>query len=169
MTPHNEPHRIPARSWRFWALLGVVFTAAMLLTMLKDWWLTGEKPVILFYITVPAVSMLGGVLSMYAAVKLGRLPVTFLEILAAVIGVNIAMQTVEIALKLIYYLAWEYPGWLYLVVVIPGGIVLGAFVLVGWCSVRWRAALVLMLIEVAGELLASVLFTAATGLSTPGS
>ena len=39
-----------------------------------------------------AVSMLGEMLSMYAAVKLGKLPVTFLEALAAVIGVNIAMQ-----------------------------------------------------------------------------
>ena len=147
----------------------MLFAAAMLLTVWKDWWLTGEEPVALFYLIVPAVSMLGGVLSMYAAVKLGKLPITFLELLAVVICVNIAMQVVEIILKLIYYLAWEYPGWLYLVIVIPAGIAIGVFALARWCGVRWKAAVILMLVELIGEMAAGMILTNITGLSTPGS
>ncbi len=137
--------------------------------MWKDWWLTGEEPNILFYLIVPAGSMLGGVLCMFWVVKVRQLPITFLELLAVMIGVNLVMQGMEIVLKLIYYLVWEYPGWLYIAIVFPVGILLGVYGLVRWGRIKWGAAGVLMGVGLAGELLAAGLLSSISGLMTPGS
>lgn len=110
--PSVESSRIPAPSLAFWIVLLSLFVVALALTAWKDWWLTGEQPNVLFYLLVPAISMLCGVLCMLGVARLIRQLPTFLELLAIIVGVNTLMQAVEIVLKLVYYLVWKYPGWL---------------------------------------------------------
>ncbi len=129
----------------------------------------GEEPNILFYLIVPAGSMLGGVLCMFWVVKVAQSSLTFLELLAVMIGVNLVMQGMEIVLKLINYLVWEYPGWLYVAIVFPVGFLLGVYGLVRWGRIKWGAAGVLMGVGLAGELLAAGLLSSITGLTTTGS
>ena len=164
-----QTRKIPTRSWGFWIVLLSLFTIVIGLTMWKDWWLTGEEPNILFYLIVPAGSMLGGVLCMFWVVKVRSLSITFLELLAVVIGVNLVMQGMEIVLKLIYHLVWEYPGWLYIAIVFPIGFLLGVYGLVRWGGIKWGAAAVLMAVGLAGELLTAGLISSISGLTTPGS
>ena len=164
-----QTRKIPTRSWGFWIVLVFLFTIVIGLTMWKDWWLTGEEPNILFYLIVPAGSMLGGVLCMFWVVKVRSLSITFLELLAVVIGVNLVMQGMEIVLKLIYHLVWEYPGWLYIAIVFPIGFLLGMYGLVHWGGIKWRVAAVLMAVGLAGELLTAGLISSISGLTTPGS
>jgi hypothetical protein len=169
MMEEAQTSRIPSRSWVFWTVLILLFAVVMGLTMWKDWWLTGEEPNVLFYIVVPLLSMLGAVLAMFWVVKVRQIPLPFLDLLAILIGVNLVMQGMEILLKLIYYLLWEYPGWLYLVIVIPAGFLLGAYGLVRWGRVRWRMAAVLMAVGLVAELFAAGFATSFFGLNTPGS
>jgi hypothetical protein len=164
-----QTRQIPTRSWGFWIVLLSLFTIVIGLTMWKDWSLTGEEPNILFYLIVPAGSMLGGVLCMFWVVKVRNLSITFLELLAVVIGVNLVMQGMEIVLKLIYHLVWEYPGWLYIAIVFPIGFLLGVYGLVRWGGIKWGAAAVLMAVGLAGELLTAGLISSISGLTTPGS
>ena len=146
---------IPTSSRRFWVWLLVLFAIVIGLTMWKDWWLTGEEPDILFYLVVPPVSMLGAVLCMFWVVKVRQLPLTFLDLLAIILGVNLVMQGLEIILRVIYYRLWEYPGWLYPVIVIPAGFLLGMYGLVRWGRVKPGMAAVLMAVGLAGELVSA--------------
>ena len=150
-------------------MLLLFFVVVMALTMWKDWWLTGEKPNILFYIFVPSISILGGVLGMFGVAKLCKQPPTFLEMLAIIIGVNTIMQVVEIVLKVIYYLVWEYPGLLYVVIVFLLGFLLGVYGLARWGRVKGWMAAVFMLVELVGEIVTAMLLTGLLGLTTPGS
>lgn len=165
----EQTSRIPTHSWRFWAVLLFLFVIVIGLTMWKDWWLTGDEPNILFYLIVPAGSMVGGVLCMFWVVKVRSLSLTFLELLAVMIGVNLVMQGMEIVLKLIYHLVWEYPGWLYIAIVFPFGFLLGVYGLVRWVRINWGAAAVLMAVGLAGELLTAGLISSIFGLTTSGS
>jgi hypothetical protein len=143
----------------------VLFAIVIGLTMWKDWWLTGEQPDILFYLVVPPVSMLGAVLGMFWVVKVRQLPLTFLDLLAIIIGANLAMQGLEIILKVIYYRLWEYPEWLYLVIVIPAGFLLGVYGLVRWGSEAGMAGSADGG-RFAGELVSAGLVSSIFGLST---
>lgn len=167
----NEPqtNAIPTGSWRFWVGLLSVFVIVIGLTMWKDWWLTGEAPNLWFYLVVPAVSMLGGVLCMLWLVKLRDLALPFLDLLALMIGVNLVMQILEILLKMIYYFVWEYPGWLYVAIVFPTGLLLGTYGLVRWGRVKPGMAAALMAVGLLGELVIAGVATSFTGLGTPGS
>ena len=169
MMDDAQIRHIPTSSRRFWVWLLVLFVIVIGLTMLKDWWLTGEKPNILFYLVVPPASMLGAVLCMFWVVKVSNQPISFLEILAIIISVNLVMQGLEIVLKLIYYRLWEYPGWLYFVIVIPAGFLLGVYGLVRWSRVKVGKAAVLMAVGLAGELVTAALVSSIFGLSTLGS
>lgn len=137
--------------------------------MWKDWWLTGDQPNVLFYLVVPPLSMLGGVLGMFWVVKVTKLTLSFLELLAIIIVVNLVMQALEIPLKLIYYRIWEYPGWLYMAIVIPAGFLLGVYALVRWGRVKWGMAAGLMAVALVAELFAAGLVSSVFDLSTPGS
>jgi hypothetical protein len=138
-----EPIRaneLPTQSRKFWIVMLLLFAVVMVSTMLKDWWLTAEEPNILFYIFVPTLAILGGVLSMYGMARFCEQTITFLAILAISIGANTVMQVVEIVMKITYYHVWEYPGILYLVLVIPLGFVLMAYGLVRWGNMKWWMA-----------------------------
>lgn len=160
---------IPTKSRRFWILLLFLFITVLVLTMWKDWWLTGDEPNVLFYIFVPPISVLCGVLCVYGVARIIKLSLDFLDILAIIIGLNVFMQLVEIILKLIYYLWWEYPGMLYMVIVLPLGLLLGIFGLMRWGNVTgWKAAF-LMVAELIGELVAAGILSGVLGVTTPGS
>ena len=169
MIDEVQTHQIPTSSRRFWVWLLLLFAIVIGLTMWKDWWLTGEEPNVLFYVLVPPLSMLGGVLCMFWVVKVTKQPLSFLELLGIVIGVNVVMQGLEIVLKLFYYRVWAYPGWLYIVIVIPTGFVLGMVGLVYWSRASWGKAAVLMAVGLAGELVIAAMVTSLLGISTPGS
>ena len=125
----NLSNRLPTQSRSFWIWLLSFFVITLVLTMLKEQWLTGDEPNVAFYAIVPSLSILGGVLSMFAAARAGRQSLTFLAMLAISIGANTVMQILEIALKLVYHLLWQYPGLLYIVLVLPLGFLL---LVCGW-------------------------------------
>jgi hypothetical protein len=143
----------------------------MVITILKDWWLTAEEPNVLFYIFVPILSILGGVLSMVAAVRIFKLSksITFLTMLAISLGANTIMQIVENIMKITYYLLWAYPGLLYILIVIPMGFVLMAFGLVRWGKVKIWKAMLLTIIDFVGSMIIGIILTDLIGLTTPGS
>lgn len=161
--------KIPTKSRRFWIWLLSLFGIVLLLTIWKDWWLTGEEPNALFYLFVPPISILCGVVCVWGMAKLSKLSLDFLDILAIIVGVNVFMQLGEIILKLIYYLWWEYPGILYMVIVLPLGFLLGVYGLVRWGNVTgWKAA-ILIVAEIIGELAAAGILSGLLGMTTPGS
>lgn len=132
----NESSGLHLQSQKFWGALLILFLIVMVLTMLKDWWVTSEEPNILFYILVPFISILGGVLSMYGVARINKQSVTFLTLLAISVGANTLMQVVENLMKIVYYLIWEYPGLLYMLIVIPLGFLLLVYGLVRWGKLR---------------------------------
>jgi hypothetical protein len=169
VTESGDDRGLPTQSRRFWGVLVLVFVAVMILTMLKDWWLTTEEPNVLFYILVPILSILGGALSMYGVAKIGKQAITFSTMLAISLGVNTLMQVVENITKIVYYRVWEYPGLLYIVVVIPLGFLLLMYGLVRWGKVKSWIAVILTVFDFAGSMIVGVLLTDVIGLATPGS
>ena len=165
----SQKKGLPTQSRRFWSILLIFFIVVMILTMLKDWWLTTEEPNILFYILVPTLSILGGVLSMYGVAKIGKQNITFLTLLAISLGTNTLMQVVENIMKITYYLIWEYPGLLFIVLVIPYGFLLMVFGLIRWGKVKSWMAIILTVADFVGSMIIGVLLTDVIGLTTPGS
>jgi len=163
------PIGLPTRSKSLWLSLGALFVIVMALTVYKDWRLTGERPNVYFYLLVPPVSILGGVLASSATAKLIKQSLTFLDTVAILVSVNILMQASEIVLKLIYHLVWHYAGFLYTALTVSLGIGLMVVGFARQIGVKWRMALVLALAGFIGEAMAGGLFTIMTGLSTPGS
>ena len=165
----SQDRRLPTRTPRFWVALFLLFAVVMILTMLKDLWLTTEEPNVLFYIFVPILSILGGVLSMYAVAKISKQTVTFSTMLAISLGANTLMQVVENIMKIIYYLIWEYPGFLYIVFVILLGFLLMVYGLVRWGKVKNWTAVILAVFDFVGSMVTGILLTDVIGLTTPGS
>ena len=64
---------------------------------------------------------------------------------------------------------WDYPGLPYLAIVSPLGLVLGAVGLERWGRVKWGQAAILVVVQLAGELVAAILSASVFGLTTPGS
>jgi len=146
------------------------FIVVMAMTMYKDWLLTGEAPNLFFYLFVPLVSMLGGVLVVAGVAKAMKQTLTFWETAVIVLVVNIVMQIiVENLLKIVYYYVWEYPGMLWVLFTFPFGLALMWYGLARWGRLKGWIAALLTLVELLGEIFAGVLFISLTGLSTPGS
>jgi hypothetical protein len=165
----SQDNRIPTQSWKFWGTLFFLFVLVMILTMWKDWWLTAEKPNALFYIFVPILSILGGVLSMYGVVKISKQAITILTMLAISVGTNTLMQVVENILKITYYQVWKYPGFLYIIIVIPLGFLLMVYGLVRWGKLKSWMAVILTIFDFVGSIVTGILLTDVIGLTTPGS
>ena len=169
MTKPSQDSGLVTHAWRFWIALFLLFTVVMILTMLKDLWLTTEEPNVLFYIFVPILTILGGVLSMYGVAKISRQTITFLTMLAISLGANILMQVVENISKIVYYRIWEYPGLLYILFVIPLGFLLMVYGLVRWGKVSGWMAVILAVFDFVGSMVTVILLTEVIGLTTPGS
>jgi len=161
----NNSSKIPVHSVRLWVSLGLVLIVMMGATMYKNSWLTGDAPNIWFYVFMPPTDILGSALAMYLAAKVFRQTPKFLELLAITMGVAICMQVVEILTKLVYYKVWEYPGFLYFLLVFPLWFFLTSYALVRFTGLRWKMALLGFI----GSLLFAGLFQSITGLETSGS
>jgi len=168
MTTRQETG-IPERSWKFWGILFLLFWGVIALTMLKDWWLTQQEPDVAFYIIVPFMSILGGVLGMYAVAKIWKKEISFLTLLAIYMGLNILMQVVEIIMKVLYYRIWAYPGLLYIIIVIPLSILLLIYGLMRWGKADLGVAAVLALTSLLTDMIFVVFITNVIGITTPGS
>jgi hypothetical protein len=158
-----------AQSRTTWLIVLPLFVVVMGLTICKDWWLTRDTPNIWFYVVVPPLSLLGGILSTLGIARALKQPLTFLESSMVIVGVNTVMQVAENVLKLVYHLVWQYPGILYLAVVFPLALALALYGYVRWTGAKWRFALVYAIIELVGEMIAGGLLTSIPGLDTPGS
>ena len=169
MNGQTSSKRIPTKSWILWVVLVLLSVVVGGLTMWKDWWLTGVEPNALFYLFVPPLSVAGGVLSAFGIARAAKQPLTLSETLAVVLSVNIIMQLGEIALKVLYYRIWQYPGILYLLIVFPLGLVLSVYGFARWAGLKWWMALIVTVVELAGEMVVGMLLTSIGGLSTPGS
>ena len=165
----TRDHQSFSRSWRFWAAALLAFASVMILTMLKDWWLTSEEPNVLFYVFVPLLSMLGGVFGMYGAARVSRQAISFLALLAISLGANIGLQVVENLAKVVYYRVWQYPGMLYVATVLPLGVLLLAYGLIRWGKIRMRMAAIMAITDLAGSIVVATLLSDVVGLTTPGS
>ena len=160
---------LPTRSWKFWGILILIYSIILVVTILKDRWLSSEQPNVLFYIFVPSLSILGGVLSMYGIVKISKKSIQFLSLLTISLGMNSLMQIVENILKIIYYRIWEYPSLLYVAVVILLGFLLMAYGLIRWGKVKCWMAVILTVFDFIGSSIVGIFLTNVVGLTTPGS
>lgn len=167
-TPSGTPDT-PWRSSLFWWVMGPLLVAILGLTTVKDYALTGQQPNALFYITVPVVSMAGATLGGFAMAGLLRQAVGLADMLAIVLITTFLGQVYENISKLVWYLVWEYPGWLYLLAVLALGLLVPAYCLVRWLELRWPPALVVAVSVFFGEMILGLAFVSLTGISTPGS
>jgi hypothetical protein len=166
---YKSDRRIPTHSWKFWGILSLLFAIIMVLTMWKDWWLTNEEPNVWFYMFVPILSIIGGVLIMYGIAKISKQTITLLTMLAISLIANTLMQVVENVTKIIYYRIWEYPGLLYILLVIPLGFLLMVYGLIRWGKIKGWMAVVLTIFDFIGSMIVGVILTDVIGITTPGS
>jgi hypothetical protein len=152
-----------------WITLIAAFVAIIIVTIYKDLALTGNQPNLLFYITVPLVSMLGSAAAGYAALKIWRKPITFSETLFMVVLSDFLGQVYENLSKLVYYRLWAYPGWLFFIGFLPVAFLIPGYLLKRWHKLHWLLALFIALVFFIGGMTASLAFTAVTGIETPGS
>ena len=167
--PSRELPGYPWSSSLFWWVWGGLLVAILGLTMAKDLYLTGEQPQLLFYLTVPLVSILGSTLGGWGIARLLQETIGFADMLAVSLITAVLGQVFENAGKLTWHLVWEDPGWLYLLLVLGLGLLVPAYCLICWPRMRWPLALIVALGMFLGELLLVLAFTAVTGISTPGS
>jgi len=168
MSDQTWPESLPVRSPRFWMVITLAFALVVALSAWKDTLLSGAAPNFLYYLLVPPFSVLGGVLGMFGLAKLSRLKLAWPEALALVLGVDTLMQLLGILLKLIYYRVWEYPGILYLLILVPATFLGLAYGLGRWCGLRWSEALNLALAAQIGEMVFGLLLSSLPGLSQAG-
>jgi hypothetical protein len=168
-SPQPSANKIPVHSLRVWGSLILGFAAITALSMVKDWWLTGDQPNIWFYIFVPIFDTTGIAIAMFFTARLFRENLKLLEVLAIAFSVAIIMQCLEIITKLVYYKVWAYPGWLYLVIIFPMWFLFTIYALVRFTQVRWKKALIISVLGFIGSLVIGAVFIELTGLETPGS
>jgi hypothetical protein len=141
----------------------------MAATMVKDLWLTGEEPNILFYVLVPPVDILSAALAMFLTGKAFKQTTAFLEILAIALGVTIVMQLVEIVSKLVWHKLWSYPGMIYIVLTFGLFFTFMVYGLSRWTGVKGWVALCMGFVGLISSLIVGGIFLSLTGLVTPGS
>lgn len=159
----------PWRSPAFWWVLVPLLVAILGLTMAKDYYLTGDRPNLVFYLTVPMVSIAGSTLGGFVAAKLLRQVVLLVDVLAISLVMAFLGQVFENSTKLVWHLVWSYPGWIYLVAILALGVLVPLWCLVHWLRLRSILALVVALGMFLGELILALAFTSFAGVSTPGS
>jgi len=160
---------LPIHNRNFWLLLCSICVLVMFTTIFKDEWLTSREPNLLFYVIVPTLTILSGVLGMFAISLFFRQAVPFLDFLAISLIVNTIMQLAENILKLVYYLLWEYPGILYIFLVIPGGFILMTAGLKRWTKLDLWLALLLTTVDFIIGLAVGIFLTEFISITTPGS
>lgn len=161
--------KIPTHSRALWVLLIGSLVVVMAATMVKDLWLTGAEPNILFYILVPPVDILGTTLAMFLTAKAFKQMITFLEVLAFALCVTVVMQLMEIVSKLVWYKVWQYPGMAYIALTFGLFFTFMVYGLSRWTAVKWWVALSMAFVGLLSSLFVGGIFLSLTGLETPGS
>jgi hypothetical protein len=149
--------------------MGLLLAAILGLTMVKDYYLTGERPNLHFYLTVPLVSIAGSALGGIVTVRLLRQVGGLMDLLAIALITAILGQVFENFSKLVWHLVWAYPGWIYLVAILGLGLLVPVWCLVHWLRLRMIPAFLVAVGMFVGELFLALAFTAFAGVSTPGS
>jgi hypothetical protein len=152
-----------------WSVLIAAFIIIIALTIYKDWALTGNQPNVWFYVLVPPVSILGSTLAGYGIIKAMKFPITFWDTLFIVILSDFYGQVFENVSKLVYYLIWSYPGWLYFLALLPLIFAVPGYMLMRWYKLRWHYALLIALALFIGGMVLGLGFSSITGIDTPGS
>jgi len=169
VVPSRKATKKPWHRWIFWPVMVLLLATIMGLTMVKDFHLTGDQPNVFFYILMPLVSMLGGTLAGFGAARAFKQAVTFVDMLAILFIATFIGQVYENISKLIWYLVWDYPGWLWLLFTFLLALFVVGYSLMHWLGMRWSTALALAVIVYVGGVLSGLLFTSVTGVTTPGS
>ena len=130
---------------RQWIILIAAFITIIALTIYKDWALTGNQPNVWFYVLVPPVSILGSTLAGYGVIRSMKFPITFWDILFIITLSDFYGQVFENVSKLVYYLFWQYPGWLYFIGLLPLIFAVPGYMLTRWHKLRWSHALLIAL------------------------
>jgi hypothetical protein len=152
-----------------WLMLTALFVISLVLTMISDWRLTGQKPNILFYAVIPLLDILGTAAITFGIARFLKHPLDFLPTLAVIAGASIVLQFTEIIEKSIYYYLWQYPTMLYFVFNFILWLSLVVYGFVRWAKLRWQTALTLAFIGFLGGLLVIGIISSLSGLITPGS
>ncbi len=82
---------------------------------------------------------------------------------------SLDINLLHLRLESKYYKIWEYPGLLYIVIVIPLGFLLMVYGLIRWGKVKGWIALILTVCDFVGSMAIGILLTEVLGLTTPGS
>jgi hypothetical protein len=166
----NSESKLSPYSGLFWLILLAGLTIILLLTMVTDYWLTGQQPNPLFYIFVPPVDILGSAVASYFLAWIIHKPLKFLDTLAIFIGVTILIQTIcEIGFKVVYYYVWQYPGIIWIILCFAMALGLTTFAFIRWTQLNWSYAILVTITGYLAGTAAAILITNLTGLSTPGS
>ena len=152
----------------FWHAAIPVYGLILALTMVKDLYFTGNQPNILFYLLVPAVGLFGAAGTVYLFLRLLRRDFDFSGILKIFFISDFIMQIWENLAKIVYYTLWQYPGILWFAV-FPLAFTLTAYLFVRIYKTNWKFAYLLAVIGFASSVVFGLLFTALTGIETPGS
>lgn len=152
-----------------WLMLTALLVIALVLTMISDWRLTGQKPNLLFYAIIPVMDILGTAAITFGIARFLKHPLDFPPTLAVIAGASIVLQFAEIIEKSIYYYLWQYPAMLYFVFNFILWLSLVVYSFVRWGKMRWQTALTLAFIGFLGGLLVIGIISNLIGLSTPGS
>jgi hypothetical protein len=151
MSDITATHGKPEAHWRsplFWWVMGPLLVPILGLTMVKDLYLTGDRPNPIFYLTVLLVSIAGSTLGGSIATRLLRQAVGWVDVLAIALITAFLGQVFENISKLTWQLVWGYPGWTYLLAILALGVAVGILL---------------------GEMFLAPAFTSFTGTSTPSS
>lgn len=153
----------------FWPAAISSLALVMILTAVKDLWLTGDEPNLLFYVTVPIADILGTTVFIFLASRLAKYPVAFIQILALIVIVSVAMQVLEIIEKVVWHKVWEYPGFLYILATFGLYFALTSSGLNQLFRIRWLSAVLFSILGMIGGLIAGGILLFLTGIETPGS
>jgi hypothetical protein len=118
---------------------------------------------------VPPVSILGSALVGYGIVRVFKRSLRFVDVLFIVLLTDFICQVFENVSKLVYYLVWDYPVWLYLLVMVLLAFLAPIYFFVRWLKLPWWLALVLAIALFLGGMLLSLAFISVTGITTPDS
>jgi hypothetical protein len=153
----------------FWPAAISSLVLVMVLTAVKDWWLTGDNPNLFFYLTVPIADILGTTIFIFIASRFAKYSVTFIQVLALIVIVSVAMQVLEIIEKVVWHKIWEYPGFLYILATFGLYFALTSSGLNRFFRIKWLSAILISILGLIGGLIAGGILLFLTGTETPGS
>jgi hypothetical protein len=150
-------------------ILSIVFVFLIVITATKDFLLTGNKPNYLFYVFIPPFSILGSTIAGFGVVKYRRISLSLMDVMYATLFTDIIGQIFENILKLTYYKIWQYPGWLFLLIILCLALLIPTYYFIKCHKIRWQFSSQIALSIFIGGVLFSIGIIEITGLQTPGS